>query len=424
MAYTRTQLSQLLSERIGDRTSGTATGGAAGGATLTTTDLLRQPGARYAGQFCEITSGTYSGNVRLINTAVVSSGVLTITPYNAFGGAIVNAVTFLVHRFDPAWKEQAINEALRELAGLLPVPVAEEIISGECLRNGCMEFWRDSSTPYDWSVVTGTATKDTTTVYTGKASLLTSASIATHIRQPVYLARELYNVTINFTAYAYMGTVNGSTQIRLTQGNTSTTSTALAASGAWTQLSTTLKVTDTMDPIYVSLLHTSVTQAAYWDEVRLLVPSTAKSSINWVPLSEYYIQLRQLQMGYQQGVTTKSVVAGFVNHAMPTRYERGYGWWNWNTTRVNVPYWFRLLGTGRYPNLTAATDEVDVNQEEARLLVALAGIRLMEKAKGYQHLANTKYLDDKKGELAKEVEVVLHTLHREVPTLSLPVPMR
>ncbi len=421
MSYTRAQLQTLLSQRLGDSATGTATGGAAAGATLTTTDLIQMPGAKYSSQYCEITSGTYNGNVRRINTATVSSGILTLTPYNAFGGAIVNAVTFNMHRFDPAWKQEAINEILRELHSLLPIPVIEDLISGECLRNGSMEFWRDSATPYDWTasgVVARVAVK-----YDGLWSLQMAANAAATVTQPIYLTKELYGVGIILTAYVYQAVAADSgTFLRLQQGNTVTDGTGLAVTGAFTQLSVSLTVADAMDPLYATLVQGNTANATYWDQVRLLVPSTAKSSVNWLPYSDYYSELRQVQQGYQQGVT-KSVVGGHQVFPMPEFISYGLLRWPYNQ-RMNVPIWMRLFGDGRYPNLTASTDTVDVNQEEARLVAALAGMKVLDKAEGYEHPVGKEYIESKRKGLSIEIAELRKTIHRPLVTSYQPVPRR
>jgi len=415
MSYTRNQIVTLLSEIIGDKATGTATGGAAGGGTLTTTDLLRQPGARYSSQFCEMTGGTYSGNVRLINTGVVSAGTLTLTPYNAFGGTITAGDTFAVHRFDPNWKAEGVNEALRDMGALIPIVVREDIVTGECLRNGHMGYWRDSATPYDWTP-SGTVTRETTIVYTGDASLKMASGAAATVKQPVYLSRELYGLSVNLTAYAYQSTADSGTRLRLTQGNTNTDGTGLSASGSWTQLSVSLTVTDTSDPIYATLVQGNTANATYWGEARLLVPASSAGYVNWVPLSDYYGKLRQFYMGGQHGRTDKTALDTFCAFPMPRRQERGLLFFDYE---LLVPYKARLVGTGRYPNLTAGTDTIDINQEEAQLLASIAGIKVLDKARGYESPEGQAYLEAKKKDLATQIGLLQDHVWREVPSLHL-----
>jgi len=388
---TALQIRNLASQKLGDFVTGTATGGGAGGATITTTDLLREPGASYAQRYAEITEADGAApenEVRLVNTSTVSSGTLTLTPYNAYSAIVQSGDSFAIHFFDPAWKLEAINEVLRELRGVIPVEVIEYMPAGECLKNRSFEWWRDSSTPYDWAAVAGTVAKNTDSayLYEGTANLkLTGTGSVGSMKQQVKLEKHLEGVRLTLKAYIY-GTANAGVYLSLSQGSTTITASksgttvtktagkAFTASdvgmtivwGAPASTTDTITAYTSATVVEVSASATIASQSAtvgrspvlatsnawtlltatmdisdryqpifahvvntsnaavYFDACRLYVPIT--NGVFWLPYSDYYEQLSMVEVGPRSDVTG-TLTEEFAYYRMPESYRDGFAWY-------------------------------------------------------------------------------------------------
>lgn len=392
-SYTVADLVQLVSQHLGDHVSSTASGGAADKSTLTSTALLTKAGASYTNRYIEITSGIT--DVRQINTSAISSGTLTITPYNVFSAQIV-ANTFRIHQFDPTWKIEAINETLRGFREA-PLLFSEYLIVGECLRNRSFEWWRTSSSPYDWKVVTGTIAKETSTIYDGAAALSIGSAQA-NVEQRLKLEGLLEGVTLTFTAYVKGNGVDGAL-IRLAQGLNTGSSSTVGTSQDWQKLTATFTILDRYQPIYARILNFTTT-VLYVDNCRVYVPNTDR--VTFLPLSDYYKQLYKVDVGPRSDIVY-TLTKDFARHDMPSFYQDGYAWFTGNRGKIYPypelinqgaggvlpnPYWMRLSGEGRYPTVTASTDTVEMTEESASLLAAKAAIRVLHKAKGAEHFAD------------------------------------
>ena len=108
MSLTGDNLIVILSKMMGDYFASTATGGST--TTIVDTTLQQKMDKGWVGYWARPTSsGTYQYQNRRASDFVNSSGTLTVAP--AFGAAIANAVTYELHRFDPADKFIALDEA-------------------------------------------------------------------------------------------------------------------------------------------------------------------------------------------------------------------------------------------------------------------------------------------------------------------------
>jgi len=425
--FTLTQLDEKLAGRLGEyEEMACTTNGAADGSTLISTDLLRYPSETFTRFTVEITSGAQITELRVIQSFTVVAGVATITPYNAFGGQILNAVTFRVHRYRPEDKLAAINEALPELTAI-PNIISEDLVAGELLRNRRMLWWESpgepagtpavSAVPYDWERVAGIVAQETTIVYDGPNSLkLTGTGTAGTVRQRIELERELRGVTVTLEGYVY-GTADAATGLRLTQGDSVATA-ALTASTAWTKLTTTLTLSNDAEPraLYVTLLNTTA-NIAYFGGLSLKVPST--DLVFWLPYSTIFNTLHDVQVG-PDSTLSKTQVANYSSYRMPSHYDRSYAFYPPPGRSLPNGRHVRMIGLGKRPTLTLADDEVDLDDDGASLLVVRATIRLMHKVKGTQFLSDAKHWQGIEADAGKDLVTLEDKVRRARPSMRYP----
>lgn len=173
MSSTLTVLIQRLAEQLGDYWSSSASGdGAVGGTTLVDTALkqLTSQNDAFPDWYIRITSGTYVDNVRQINrTSGFTQSSGTVTPYAAFGGQILSAVTYQMTRYHPTdFYTRALHRASEMLYGFIWLPVRDEsLVVGDLLTNGGFE-----ASTYDssWTTSGGTWTAETARVWHGAAA--------------------------------------------------------------------------------------------------------------------------------------------------------------------------------------------------------------------------------------------------------------
>lgn len=413
--FTRDQLEQRLSERIGDYFAGTTdANGAASGSTFISDDLLLRPGNSFVPWYSEITSGDRDGDVRVnqqFERDPDNSDEPTITAENPFGAQIVSGVTFRMHQILPLWKAEALAEALRALTNVVPLIATEDFVSGQLLRNGNFEHWRDASTLFDWVLDGGTLARQAATIYQGRyAAGLTGVS--GQLSQRIDLAPELEGITITLTVWVYHTGATGSEVIaRISVGGADNDNPVDPTQNTWTLLTATASITDPSLPIVAKLLNTG-TDIVYFDLGDLRPPDDNR--FYWVPRSAAFQNIHDIQIGPQQD-SAKTTVGGFQNHPMPDLYNRGYGWYRdagpYRSGVLATPYHMRMAGPGYYPLLAAGTDVVELGEEEADYLVIEAAIRALHKAKGADHLsANTHWaeierdLNLERSELAPRVQ--------------------
>lgn len=97
-----------------DRLPGTATGnGASGGTTVVDSGYASLQPDFFRGKYLLITSGTCSGQWRLITDFTSSSGTYTVAP--AFSAQIASAVTYEVYSLRPDLFTLAVNRAIQRL---------------------------------------------------------------------------------------------------------------------------------------------------------------------------------------------------------------------------------------------------------------------------------------------------------------------
>lgn len=406
--FTLTSLEERLSKRIGDHIAGTTdANGAADGTTFISDDLLLRPGNSYVPWYSEITSGARDGDVRVnqqFERDPANSDEPTITAENPFGAQILSGVTFRIHRILPAWKLEALDEALRMLTNVVPVLITEEFLSGQLLRNGNFEHWRDASTPFDWVLDGGTIARQATTIYQGRYSGgLNGAS--GQVSQRIPLVQELEGITLTLTVWVYHTGATGSEVIaRISVGSADNDNPVGPTQNTWTLLTATASITDPSLPIVAKILNTG-TDIAYVDLSDLRPPDS--NNFLWVPRSDAFQNVHDLLKGPKED-SAKTTVDRFGPHPMPEYYNQGYGLWRntggtpYRSGVLSEPYHMRMTGVGRYPLLVAGTDTVELTEEEADYLVIEAAIRALHKAKGAEYISGKQDWAEMEQDLTRE----------------------
>lgn len=426
MARTLTQLEVALSKLIPREylTGSASADGAADGTTVVTTanDLLMRRGESWERFIIEPTSGAADGELREIDDVSVTSGVMTLTVVNAFTAQIANSVTFRVHRLPLQWKYDAIDEALARIADILPRQVVEEFLSGELLANSRLEQWR-ADTPYDWTIVAGTVTRETTTKYQGDSALKLVGS-SSSVRQRIPLEWEASALTLSLTGWV-QGKIANAPGLRITFGNTDNDSPTVAADDTWEQLTVTAAITDSTQPIYVSLINDHADQGAYFDALHLVIQDRA--SVYVIPISKAFRSLDQL---WHRGPISTEFMASEVDWAMwpfsdslriPEIRFAQYGRWPY---RVAVDKPLRLVGKGLWPTLTASTDSVDISLDDEPLVLVRAGLRLMDKAMAANYMTDNDHWQEIKTRLLEEENRLMASIHRAPDPVHLNIPLR
>ncbi len=111
MGTTQADLLAGFSRALGDAFTSTTTGaGAAGGTTLVDARLQPVPDNAFRGRWVRLPATVAEADKnRLVTASVQSSGTLTVTP--GFPAQVGAGVAYQLHRYDPALKLQALNDA-------------------------------------------------------------------------------------------------------------------------------------------------------------------------------------------------------------------------------------------------------------------------------------------------------------------------
>ena len=412
------ELEVLESKAIGDHYDMTCSAdGAADGSTLISSSLLRYPSQSFRGFTVEITSGARDGDKRVCKTNEISDSTATLTPYNAFGGQIVDAVTFRLHRIPPEEKLQAIDEVLRGLGRVVPLILTEDIISGELLRNGHFEFWRTPAIPFDWEIIAGTVARESTIVYQGQYALsLTGTGTAGSLRMRIPLEYELAGVTVELSGWAY-GTANAAVLIKIEQGSDSD-SDPLAVTDTWTELEAELELdnNEVNQPIYVTIQNTTA-GAIKFDALSLRVPST--NTIYVLPLSQAYKNVRQILQGPSAG-TTQSYADYFGSRSvrMPDVVGPDYLFYTKGRYLANG-YYHRLIGVGQWPTLADGTDEVELTENEAQYVACRAAVRAIHRAKAIEIMSDPDFWNRVEADLARDIQTLERSVRKTAPPIKI-----
>ncbi len=122
---------QKLSEVIGDWRPGTTT---ATGSNVTAVDslLAEFPDDYFIDWYIYLTSGTYAASKRPVSDFTSTGGTVTWTAILA--GNSGSSITYELHRIDPTYFMQALNNAMLETYPYLYKEIADETVTASSLR--------------------------------------------------------------------------------------------------------------------------------------------------------------------------------------------------------------------------------------------------------------------------------------------------
>ena len=215
-AVARRRLSEVLNDYQAMTTSGA---GDAGGTTLVDTSLadLSADDAFCEGWYILITSGTNDGESRPITGYVASTNTITVA--SAFTGQVANAVTYELHRHDPAKLNTAISRASASVFAKLYLALSDEsLVVDNLLLNPSLDTF--STTFTNWTNIgTPTLAAETTRKVHGTGSASIAATGATEgIEQNLLTAvniNEVVGKTLHVRAWLFCAT-SSSARIRVT----------------------------------------------------------------------------------------------------------------------------------------------------------------------------------------------------------------
>lgn len=176
---TRDDLTDMLSDKIGDYEERTVTGqGNAGGTTFIDTGLAELVGGDdgIEGLWVEWNGGDNDNEVGRITTYDATTVPGTVTVASAFTNQVDSADTYLLQQWRPRDKHRAINLAIRALSDVLYLPITDETTlidnlltdTGLVVVSGAVTGWTDVGTP--------TLAEETSQARHGRTSLSITAS--------------------------------------------------------------------------------------------------------------------------------------------------------------------------------------------------------------------------------------------------------
>jgi hypothetical protein len=432
------ELERRLSRRIGDDFAGVTTGsGDTAGTLLLSSDLLIRPAQGWTAFTCEITSGENDGVERVVRSFSNQGGDPTLEFYHAFPNSVGISTNYRMHRIPLRYKYEAINEVLPEMHVFSPIRVTEYMMTGELLRNRNFEWWH-RGVPYDWKVSADLAQQATlaAAVRTGDSSLRIADG---NIRQKIPIFPELFGVPLTVSAWFYHSrATTTNTTLRIMQGNTTlafATVPTVDTEGVfeWREATATASPTrfDTGDLEIRVQTSIPVADEMYVDAMSLRPPRSSR--VSWIAVSDYYrTPLSLVEIGpveEWQG----PVVWPYRHHPLPSRYENGYGLYTLGGGGRMYPYpelinqgaggvlpnlyTLKITGLGTFPVLESPTDELDIDEDGATLLVLRAAIRLMHKAKFLNHMADDDHWNAVEQDLLNEIQTAAPVLRAARPTV-------
>ena len=427
MSQTVSTIEVEVSKLAGDYFTGSASGnGAAGGGDFPTTseDIASRPAQNWQPHTVEITSGTYDGAVRPVSSTSQATGVITINVLPVFAGQILSGVTFRMHRFPRLWKIQAISSALEEITDVMPRIITEEFLSGQLLRNGMMEQWR-GNTPYDWEIVSGTVTKETSTVYEGVAALKFAAVASdNYVRQLIVPSRDLRDETIYVQAFGNGGSTNGP-YVAILDGVTRTSG-AAATIANWQELTVTSPAINGRRPVYIELHKGTSNTATYFDHIHCKIVSQTGTSV--IPISEAFRTVHTIEARHgidQAAATLQSELDYAVNpygeYPMPQTIHGGYGHYRRMLPRDE---YMRAIGVGMWPTVDDDADTVDITLDQVPLVAGRAAIKLLERVLSDGSYGNREEMLGALGRLRSSQVTKERLLSVQPPVRRLTLPLR
>jgi hypothetical protein len=229
-----------------------------------------------------LTSGTYSGESRLISSLSNTVGALTTLDH---GGVIASGVTYEIHRlFTPASKVEALVWAARNIYPSCFTRVQDDSKTyGNWLGDGSFEDWTSSSALAHWTTTTSTIAQTTTSGLTKHS--LTSCKLsgsAGYIAQSITNWADLQKLAGKSVTFTLQGWCDTASCLRLGiyDGVSYTYSEYHPGDSTWTTNGTPLTVSTTIDinPTVVTFFIYQDVGAvnSYVDDARVQGPANNK----------------------------------------------------------------------------------------------------------------------------------------------------
>jgi hypothetical protein len=166
-----------LDQSLGDYRGATITTGSGAG-TIAVSSLADFPDSHFDEWWVEVTSGTVSGEVRQVSSFTSSGGSLVMR--RAFSTAPGTA-TIKLHRYEPAYKDKALSDALYEtFPALRQIVIDESLVSGNILKNGNFDQLISSD---DWALSGGSSAVSTTRRYGKYSGLFVTSGVGEYLSQ-------------------------------------------------------------------------------------------------------------------------------------------------------------------------------------------------------------------------------------------------
>ena len=272
MAITLNRCLEMMARPAGLFVSSDLTAnGNAGGTTLEDDSIVRYDTNVLKNKWVYLTSGTYSGESRRISTVAGS----TITVTTAFGGQILDNVTYYILEDDPDVLIDALQQAARTLSGILWLPVKEEIVLDNLIAtNHSFETAVSGGSSSGWTRVNTPTLTDETTLrmhLTNSLKVVAGGSAGRVYQAVTPNIVEAIGKTLHFRCWVY-ATAGSAARIGISYdgGTTFTYSDYHSGEDEWEDLAVDAAITADASSIRV-YLEVVASGTAYFDLTRAWV---------------------------------------------------------------------------------------------------------------------------------------------------------
>jgi len=281
------ELKELFDQSIGDYLSFDTT------TNITTTNAIVSTSLKayddgsdghYDGMWVSIDEGNNIGVERktgLPGTTTYATSTGTLTVLGAALSAETGAVSCRIHRYEPALKGRAINEALKEVYHDLNLTVDDmTLVTGNIIPDGHFESW-SSTSALNWFTASNITLAQTSTAGCTRGGTYSAKLTASADSGYIYLNSNTYSrllmlqdKTVNFYAMAYPQTANDAKIEIYTKdisGDTQTlTSTTTSQAGEFTQIKLEdQKLNDDLTDVEIRFYVNTSGQYVYYDDAYL-----------------------------------------------------------------------------------------------------------------------------------------------------------
>ena len=275
---------QRLSENLDDyRSQSLTSNGNAGGTAIVDTTLAQlSPDTDFCKDWwVQLTSGTYSGQIRKVSAYATST--TTITLISAFGGQVLSGVTYELHVIHPTAKLNALNRGLEELyPSFLYLPLRDKtLVLDNLLSNSDFESYTSPDFA-NWTRAETAAAETTIYFHGSQSAKLTSgaAAVAQLYQAPTININEVTGKTVTFWGQVY-ATAASAARLRLSfdGGSTFTNHAYHSGDDQWERQTLAVAVPTTATSIRAYCEVATGTLTGYFDAVRMYINKVNKLTI-------------------------------------------------------------------------------------------------------------------------------------------------